>query len=92
MMIWFTMLAVVGIYHIFDDPSIFKALNPYYAIDFVSNYPGGSGCSVQFSYVQRVRKHCIPTLDIAVAGISGCHGDTLRHACFSIISDRVRHF
>jgi KUP system potassium uptake protein len=41
MFIWFTMLAVLGIYHIFDDLSIFKAINPYYAIDFVANYPGG---------------------------------------------------
>lgn len=41
MSIWFTMLAVLGVYHIFDDPSIFKAINPYYAIDFVTNYPGG---------------------------------------------------
>ena len=41
MFIWFTMLAVLGIYHIFDDLSIFKAINPYYAINFLANYPGG---------------------------------------------------
>jgi KUP system potassium uptake protein len=41
MFIWFTMLAILGVYHIFDDPSIFKAVNPYYAIDFLANYPGG---------------------------------------------------
>lgn len=41
MLVWFTMLAVLGVYHIFDDLSIFKAINPYYAFDFVSNYPGG---------------------------------------------------
>ena len=41
MLIWFTMLAVLGIYHIFDDLSIFKAINPYYAINFLANYPGG---------------------------------------------------
>ncbi|MBL7699345.1 MAG: KUP/HAK/KT family potassium transporter [Chitinophagaceae bacterium] len=41
MFVWFTMLAVLGVYHLFDDPSIFKAINPYYAIDFVTNYPGG---------------------------------------------------
>jgi KUP system potassium uptake protein len=41
MMIWFSMLAVLGIYHIFDDPSIFKALNPWYAFEFLSEYPGG---------------------------------------------------
>jgi KUP system potassium uptake protein len=41
MFIWFTMLAVLGVYHIFDDLSIFKALSPYYAIDFLSTYPEG---------------------------------------------------
>jgi KUP system potassium uptake protein len=41
MSIWFTMLAILGVYHIFDDPSIFKAINPYYAIDFVTSYKGG---------------------------------------------------
>jgi KUP system potassium uptake protein len=41
MFVWFTMLAVLGVYHVFDDLSIFKAVNPYYAIDFVLNYPGG---------------------------------------------------
>jgi KUP system potassium uptake protein len=41
MFIWFTMLGVLGVYHLFDDLSIFKAVNPYYAIDFVTNYPGG---------------------------------------------------
>ena len=41
MFIWFTMLAVLGVYHIFDDLTIFKALSPYYAIDFLSTYPEG---------------------------------------------------
>lgn len=41
MMIWFTMLAVLGVIHIFDDLSIFKALNPYYAIEFLTTYPQG---------------------------------------------------
>ena len=35
------MLAVLGVYHIFDDLTIFKALSPYYAIDFLANYPQG---------------------------------------------------
>lgn len=39
MMIWFTMLAVLGVYHVFDDLSIFKALSPHYAIQFVTTYP-----------------------------------------------------
>ncbi len=41
MFIWFTMLAVLGVYHIFDDLTILKALSPHYAIDFLINYPGG---------------------------------------------------
>jgi KUP system potassium uptake protein len=41
MFIWFTMLAILGLYHIFDDLSIFKALSPYYAINFLATYPSG---------------------------------------------------
>jgi KUP system potassium uptake protein len=41
MFIWFTMLAVLGVVHLFDDLSIFKAINPYYAIQFLIKYPGG---------------------------------------------------
>jgi len=41
MFIWFTMLAVFGVIHVFDDLSIFKALSPYYAIDFLRTYPSG---------------------------------------------------
>jgi KUP system potassium uptake protein len=39
MTVWFTMLAVLGVYHVFDDLSIFKALSPHYAIQFVTTYP-----------------------------------------------------
>ncbi|MEO5564831.1 MAG: KUP/HAK/KT family potassium transporter, partial [Chitinophagaceae bacterium] len=41
MFIWFTMLAVLGVIHLFDDLSIFKALSPHYAVQFLKNYPGG---------------------------------------------------
>lgn len=41
MMIWFSMLAVLGVIHIFDDLSIFKAINPYYAVEFLATYPKG---------------------------------------------------
>ena len=41
MFIWFSMLAVLGVYHIFDDPTIFRALSPHYAIEFLANYPHG---------------------------------------------------
>ena len=41
MTIWFSMLAILGAFHISDDLSILKAFNPYYAIDFLINYPHG---------------------------------------------------
>ena len=41
MFIWFTMLLVLGAIHVFDDLAIFKALSPYYAIEFLKNYPDG---------------------------------------------------
>ncbi len=41
MFVWFTMLAVLGLIHLFDDLSIFKALSPHYAIQFLVKYPGG---------------------------------------------------
>ncbi|MEP6700447.1 MAG: KUP/HAK/KT family potassium transporter, partial [Bacteroidota bacterium] len=41
MFIWFTMLLVLGLVHVLDDIAIFKAFNPYYAINFLKNYPGG---------------------------------------------------
>lgn len=41
MTIWFLMLGLLGAIHILDDLSIFKAFNPYYAIDLLVNYPKG---------------------------------------------------
>ena len=41
MLIWFLMLAVLGISHISDDLSILKAFNPYYAIKILFFYPKG---------------------------------------------------
>ena len=41
MFIWFTMLAVLGAAHLMDDLSIFKALSPHYAIQFLRTYPDG---------------------------------------------------
>ena len=41
MLIWFTMLAILGITHLTDYISIFKAFNPYYAFDLLTNYPKG---------------------------------------------------
>jgi len=41
MMVWFSMLFVLGFSKILDNPEILHALNPMYAIDFLKNYPGG---------------------------------------------------
>ncbi|MEO6612269.1 MAG: KUP/HAK/KT family potassium transporter [Chitinophagaceae bacterium] len=41
MFIWFTMLLILGAIHVADDFAIFKALSPYYAIEFLKNYPDG---------------------------------------------------
>ncbi len=41
MLVWFVMLAVMGLLHLADDWSIFKALNPYYAIKLLTVYPKG---------------------------------------------------
>jgi KUP system potassium uptake protein len=37
--IWFTMLAVLGVFHLSDDFSILRAFNPYYAFEFLTQYP-----------------------------------------------------
>src|SRR5689334_10331077 len=41
MFIWFGMLAVLGAVHVLDDPAIFKALSPHYAVEFLRTYPNG---------------------------------------------------
>lgn len=41
MFVWFAMLAVLGGAHLMDNLHIFKAFNPYYAIELLSKYPNG---------------------------------------------------
>ncbi len=41
MFCWFCMLALLGCSHLFDDLHIFKALNPWYAIELLTTYPKG---------------------------------------------------
>lgn len=38
MVIWFTCLAVLGVIHIADDPSVLAAINPYYALQFLLSH------------------------------------------------------
>jgi KUP system potassium uptake protein len=39
MTVWFSMLAILGIIHLSDDFSIFRAFSPHYAFQFLSSYP-----------------------------------------------------
>ena len=39
MFIWFSMLALLGIIHLSDDFTIFRAFSPHYAVDFLTKYP-----------------------------------------------------
>ena len=41
MVIWFSMLGILGLTHLVQHPGVLKALNPYYAILFLNEYPGG---------------------------------------------------
>lgn len=41
MIVWFMMLAVLGVLHFADYGAVFKALNPYYAIRLLTIYPHG---------------------------------------------------
>lgn len=41
MLLWFTMLGVLGAVWIVENPGILKAFNPYYAYDLLVRYPGG---------------------------------------------------
>ncbi len=38
MVLWFATLGALGIYHIADDPEIFKAFNPFEAAHFLTNH------------------------------------------------------
>lgn len=41
MVIWFSMLGILGFSHIIHHPAILEALNPVYAYRLLSEYPGG---------------------------------------------------
>jgi KUP system potassium uptake protein len=41
MVIWFSMLFILGISQVVKHPSIISALNPYYAYDLLAHYPNG---------------------------------------------------
>lgn len=41
MMIWFVTIGIFGAIHFVDNPSVLRALNPMYAWNLLTNYPGG---------------------------------------------------
>lgn len=41
MLLWFSMLAVLGASHLFDDIQVFKSFSPHYAIELLTAYPKG---------------------------------------------------
>lgn len=41
MLLWFVMLAVLGLSHLGDYPAVFKAFNPWYGLRLLITYPGG---------------------------------------------------
>ena len=41
MMLWFLMLATLGIVHLSDDLHVFRAFNPYYGLKLLIAYPNG---------------------------------------------------
>lgn len=41
MVIWFGMIATLGVANLQYDLSVFRAINPYYAYNLLANYPGG---------------------------------------------------
>jgi KUP system potassium uptake protein len=38
MVVWFICIAIAGLLHISDDPHIFAAINPYYAVSFLAQH------------------------------------------------------
>lgn len=41
MLIWFSMIGILGMVEITEYSSVLKAINPYYAIHLITKYPGG---------------------------------------------------
>lgn len=41
MLVWFSMLGILGAIHIFDNVEVLKAINPYYAINLLKIHPDG---------------------------------------------------
>ncbi|WP_420962772.1 potassium transporter Kup [Brucella sp. IR073] len=60
--IWFLAIGLIGLWHIFDSPSILLAINPYYAIAFLAENPATSFVT-------------IGTIFLAVTGAEALYAD-----------------
>jgi len=40
MLIWFLMLAILGMSYLIKDPGVLAAVNPMYAVEFITTFPG----------------------------------------------------
>jgi KUP system potassium uptake protein len=58
MLIWFSMLGILGLIQVAKHPEVFKALNPYYAYNLLSVHPDGFSCWALCFSVLLVQKHC----------------------------------
>lgn len=41
MLLWFILLGLLGLRELVENPAIFKAISPHYALDLLIHYPGG---------------------------------------------------
>ncbi|GAB3985841.1 KUP/HAK/KT family potassium transporter [Spirosoma daeguense] len=41
MLVWFTFIGVIGLWALWSQPGVLKAINPYYAFHFLTTYPEG---------------------------------------------------
>jgi len=41
MVLWFSIIAILGSFQLAQHPEVLKAANPYYAVQFLAKYPGG---------------------------------------------------
>ncbi|GAB4027322.1 KUP/HAK/KT family potassium transporter [Spirosoma gilvum] len=41
MLVWFSFIGVIGLWALWSQPGVLKAINPYYALHFLMTYPSG---------------------------------------------------
>jgi len=41
MLVWFSFIGVIGLWALWSQPTVLKAINPYYALHFLMTYPSG---------------------------------------------------